>query len=146
MPNNTGECPINPPRWLVLIVEDEPAIAEFLSMKLEASGCETVRFANGAEAIDWLEDHQPDLVITDFHMPFVNGLELCQHLRAKACTESVPVILLSARGIVGTVPVPANLAEIIAKPFCATRVVTRSIQLLNEPQPRSALRPGVSSE
>jgi CheY-like chemotaxis protein len=124
-------------RRLVLIVEDEPVIAEFLSMKLGASGCETVMVENGAEALDWLEDHRPDLVITDFHMPFVNGLDLCRRLETVAGLESVPVILLSARGPIDTTPTPANLAAVIAKPFCATRVVTRSIQLLNEPLQRS---------
>lgn len=144
MPDLTNECSTNSPRRLVLIVEDEPAIAEFLSMKLEASGYETMMLSNGAEALDWLVDHRPDLVITDFHMPFVNGLELCQHLEAASATESVPVILLSARGLLETSHPPANLAEVISKPFCATHLVTRSIQLLSEPQ-RQKKRRGVVS-
>ncbi len=140
MPDHNGECSKYSPRRLVLIVEDEPAIAEFLSMKLEASGCETVRFGNGAEAIDWLKDHRPDLVITDLHMPFVNGMELCRYLETATGSESVPVIILSARAPIGATSIPANLAEFIAKPFCAAQVVTRSIQLLNEPLQRNAIR------
>ena len=114
----------------VLIVDDEPAIAEFLAMKFEQAGYRAMVASNGAEAVDRLKTERPDLVISDMHMPFVNGLELCRRLAGGENTSSVPVILLSAELVGCAAELHTNIAWTIAKPFNAAQVVTRSIQLM----------------
>lgn len=119
-----------PYKGCILIVDDEPAIAEFLAMKFEQAGYRSSVVSNGAEAIDRLKLECPDLVISDMHMPFVDGLELCRWLASSEATSSVPVILLSAQLLDSAAKLHANIAWTIAKPFSAGQVVTRSIQLI----------------
>jgi len=118
------------PKGCVLIVDDEPAIAEFLAMKFEQAGYRAIVASNGAEAVDQLKVERPDLVISDMHMPFVDGLELCRWLASSDSTSSVPVILLSAQSFECAAELHSSIAWTISKPFSAALVVTRSIQLI----------------
>ena len=81
----------------VLIVEDEPAQREVLAYNLEAEGFRVSRAANGEEALLLVAEDAPDLIVLDWMLPNVSGIEVCRQLKMRADTRGVPVIMLSAR-------------------------------------------------
>lgn len=81
----------------VLIVDDEPAQREVLAYNLEAEGFEVSRAENGEEALILVEEDMPDVIVLDWMMPTVSGIEVCRRLKMKAETRSIPIIMLSAR-------------------------------------------------
>src|SRR6266446_7539723 len=82
----------------ILIVEDEEALALLLRYNLEAEGYEVETVARGDEADLLLKEHSPDLVILDWMLPGLSGIELCRRLRARGETKRLPIIMLTARG------------------------------------------------
>jgi phosphate regulon transcriptional regulator PhoB len=83
---------------LVMIVEDEEAIALMLTYNLKAEGFRVVHASRGDEAELMLAEQVPDLLILDWMLPAVSGLEVCRRLRAREETSDLPVIMLTARG------------------------------------------------
>ena len=81
----------------VLIVEDEPAQREVLAYNLEAEGFRVSRAENGEEALLLIAEEAPDLIVLDWMLPNVSGIEVCRQLKMRADTRGVPVIMLSAR-------------------------------------------------
>jgi two-component system phosphate regulon response regulator PhoB len=84
-------------RPLVLIAEDEAAIATLLRYNLEQAGFVVEHCADGAMALKKARDMQPDMVILDWMLPIMSGLEVCRQLRGFAETERLPIIMLTAR-------------------------------------------------
>jgi two-component system phosphate regulon response regulator PhoB len=82
----------------VLVVEDEPAQREVLVYNLEAEGYGVSRAEDGDEALVLVQESQPDLIILDWMLPGVSGIEVCRRLKASTGTRSIPVIMLTARG------------------------------------------------
>jgi two-component system phosphate regulon response regulator PhoB len=82
----------------ILIADDEPNQLELLSYNLEQAGFAVVQAMDGHDALQKIEDHCPDLVILDWMMPHMSGIELCRLLRSRPDTKMLPVIILSARG------------------------------------------------
>ena len=82
---------------MVLLVEDEPAQREVLSYNLEAEGFRVARAANGEEALLVVEEQSPDIIVLDWMLPNVSGIEVCRRLKSRPETRAVPVIMLSAR-------------------------------------------------
>jgi two-component system, OmpR family, phosphate regulon response regulator PhoB len=82
----------------ILIVEDEEALTLLLRYNLEAEGYEVETVARGDEADLILKEHVPDLVILDWMLPGLSGIELCRRLRAQPQTKQLPIIMLTARG------------------------------------------------
>jgi two-component system phosphate regulon response regulator PhoB len=81
----------------VLLVEDEPAQREVLAYNLEAEGFVVQRATNGEEALMLVAENPPDLILLDWMMPHVSGLEVCRRLKMRAETRAIPIIMLSAR-------------------------------------------------
>lgn len=81
----------------VLVVEDEGAQREVLKYNLEAEGFDVVLAENGDEAMLLFEEEQPDLVLLDWMLPNVSGLEVCRRIKADPGKRAVPIIMLSAR-------------------------------------------------
>lgn len=79
----------------ILLVEDEPGLQEALTLTLQLEGFEVVRASDGREALARLKI-QPDLIITDYMMPRMNGLELIEHVRSRSAFDDVPILLMSA--------------------------------------------------
>lgn len=79
----------------ILVVEDEFALLEVLALLLERDGYTVVTASDGAEALEKVQHKRPDLLITDFVMPRMTGLELCAHLRASKETAGIPVLMMS---------------------------------------------------
>ena len=82
----------------VLIVDDEFPIRNALSLKFKNAEFHVIAAGDGREALDLIREEKPDIVITDFQMPVMNGMELVRALRADESTRSVPIIMLTARG------------------------------------------------
>ena len=81
----------------VLIADDEVHIIHVVAIKLRNNGYEVVAANNGAEAYDLACRENPDIVVTDYQMPLMTGIELIERLRENEQTASLPVILLTAR-------------------------------------------------
>jgi two-component system, OmpR family, phosphate regulon response regulator PhoB len=82
---------------LVLVVEDEPAQREVLGYNLEAECFRVVMADSGDEALLLVAEERPDLVVLDWMLPGVSGIEICRRLKSRPETRGVPVIMLSAR-------------------------------------------------
>lgn len=81
----------------VLVVEDEPAQREVLAYNLEAEGYNVAQARNGEEALLLISEAAPDLIVLDWMLPNVSGIEVCRRLKSRSETRGVPIIMLSAR-------------------------------------------------
>jgi two-component system alkaline phosphatase synthesis response regulator PhoP len=81
----------------VLIVDDEIHIVHVVAIKLRNNGYEVISADNGAEAFDLALKEKPDIIVTDFQMPAMTGMELVEKLRQHEETKDIPVIVLTAR-------------------------------------------------
>ncbi|KKL69235.1 hypothetical protein LCGC14_2116970 [marine sediment metagenome] len=111
----------------VLLVEDEMAQRELLAYNLEAEGFIVSRAATGDEALLLIEEDAPDLVVLDWMLPGVSGIEICRRLKTRPETRNLPIIMLSARseevdrvrgletGADDYVVKPYSLAELMAR-------------------------------
>ena len=82
----------------VLVVDDEVHILHVVSLKLRNAGYAVITAQDGKEALEIAQIELPDLIITDFQMPNLSGLELCQRLKQHPATKEIPAIMLTARG------------------------------------------------
>jgi CheY-like chemotaxis protein len=116
----------------ILIADDEPHILHVVSMKLRNAGYEVITAVDGAEALELCASEKPDLLITDFHMPVISGMELCKQLRRSAETKDIPTILLTARGfdITSDEMVEAGVQMVLGKPFSPSELLKKAEQLL----------------
>ena len=81
----------------VLVIEDEPAIQELIAYNLKQAGHQTLRADNAEQAIRLVQDALPDLVLLDWMLPGLSGIELARRLRADKRTKFIPIIMLTAR-------------------------------------------------
>ena len=126
-------------RASVLLVEDEPAQRELLAYNLAAEGFEVITAANGEEALVLVGERAPDIVVLDWMMPRVSGLEVCRRLKARAATRDLPVLMLSARSeeadLVRGLETGAD--DYVAKPFALAELMARIRALLRRTRPAS---------
>jgi DNA-binding response OmpR family regulator len=116
----------------VLVVEDDPDIADLLSRYLDKAGYVTSRVSSGRDALDAVRAKAPELIVLDRMLPHVDGLEVCRLLRANPTTASIPIIMLTARAeeserIVG---LEMGADDYVAKPFSPNELVARVRALL----------------
>ena len=84
-------------RPTVLLVEDEPAQRELLAYNLEAEGFDVITADNGEDGLILVDENDPDLIVLDWMMPQLSGIEVCRRLKSNSKTRHIPVIMLSAR-------------------------------------------------
>ena len=103
----------------VLVVDDEIHIVHVVAIKLRNNGFDVITAQNGMDAFGLACQEKPDLIITDFQMPGMTGLELVEALRDKSDTAGMPVIMLTARGfaIDSVQKEKLRIAEFLSKPF-----------------------------
>src|SRR5213083_1687947 len=82
----------------ILVADDESHILHVVSLKLRNAGFKVLTARDGQEALELAQQQHPDLLITDYHMPQLSGLELCQRLKQDQETSNIPAIMLTARG------------------------------------------------
>ena len=81
----------------ILIADDEPNQLELLDFNLKSAGFSIIKASNGLEALELIENHSPDLIILDWMMPKMSGIDVCRTLRSRSETKQTPIIILSAR-------------------------------------------------
>jgi two-component system, OmpR family, phosphate regulon response regulator PhoB len=121
----------------ILIVEDEEPLTVLLRYNLEAEGYEVDVAARGDEAEIRLKESPPDLVVLDWMLPGISGIELCRRMRARSDTERLPIIMLTARGeenerVRG---LATGADDYIVKPFSVPELVARVKALLRRASP-----------
>lgn len=124
----------------VLIVEDDPALAEALCDTLELAGYQVKSAKNGADALSWLSRQSARLIVSDVQMPAMDGYQLLQNLQQKP--EAPPVLLMTAYG---TIPkaveaMQAGAADYLIKPFEARILVDKVAGLIQAPRPPACER------
>ncbi len=121
----------------VLIVEDEEALSLLLRYNLESEGYEVEVSARGDEADTRLKEAPPDLLILDWMLPGLSGIELCRRLRTRPETERLPIIMLTARGeeserIRG---LSTGADDYVVKPFSTPELMARVRAMLRRARP-----------
>ena len=109
----------------ILVVDDEAHILHVLSLKLRNAGYEVTTAVDGEDGFEIALQNVPDLVITDFQMPYMTGLELCKALAGDPSTSHVPVLILTARGYAlddEDVKI-GNIKGVLSKPFSPRAVL-----------------------
>jgi len=119
----------------ILVVDDEPPIRYMLDLKLRQAGFSVISACNGQDGYKLACEHRPDLVVSDYQMPVMDGLEFCQQLAADPETGGIPVVMLTARG--HKVP-PAELEKtnikcFLDKPFSPRHLIVQIKKLLQLP-------------
>jgi len=121
----------------VLIVEDEEPLTLLLRYNLEAEGYDVDSVVRGDEAEIRLREQIPDLVVLDWMLPGLSGIELCRRIRARRETERLPVIMLTARGEEGdrVRGLATGADDYIVKPFSVPELLARVRALLRRAKP-----------
>lgn len=125
----------------ILVVDDESHIVQVLSIKLRNAGYEVSTAADGEEGLELALERAPDLVITDFQMPYMTGLELCEALAREDATAHIPIIMLTARGYALDEDDLTHVAirDVLSKPFSPRAILQRVEDLLNQMTRESGL-------
>ena len=125
---------------VVLLVEDEPAQREILRYNLEAEGFAVVAASNGEEAMERVAEGLPDLILLDWMMPHVSGLEVCRRIRAKPETRGIPILMLSARSeeVDKVRGLETGADDYVIKPYSVAELMARLRAHLRRVRPASA--------
>src|SRR5918997_1709902 len=103
----------------ILVADDESHILNVVSLKLRNAGFRVLTAHDGQEALDAAQQERPDLIITDYHMPLLSGLELCRRLKQDPATSGIPAIMLTARGyhLDEQDTLTSGIRRMLSKPF-----------------------------
>ena len=126
----------------ILVVEDEEAIATLIHYNLDKEGCRVDLCADGDEALIRIDEKPPDLLILDWMLPSVSGIEVCRRLRQRPATRNLPIIMLTARGeesdrVRG---LDTGADDYIVKPFMMSELSARVRAVLRR------IRPGLAED
>lgn len=110
----------------ILVADDETHILNVVSLKLRNAGFTVVTACDGQEALELAQQEHPDLLITDYHMPQLSGIELCQKLKQDPATSMIPAIMLTARGysLEPGDTERSGILEMLSKPFSPRQLLT----------------------
>jgi two-component system phosphate regulon response regulator PhoB len=126
----------------VLVVEDEDSLATLLQYNLQKEGYDVALAGDGEEALLLVDERLPDLIVLDWMLPKVSGIEVCRRLRQRNETRNVPIIMLTARGeetdrVRG---LDTGADDYVVKPFSMTELTARIRAVLRR------LRPGLAED
>jgi len=121
----------------ILIVEDEPPLIEVLRYNLASEGFSTLVATDGEEALLLVEEENPDLIILDWMLPELSGIDVCRRLRETKNFKTIPIIMLTARGeesdkILG---LDAGADDYVVKPFSPSELIARVRAVLRRADP-----------
>jgi two-component system phosphate regulon response regulator PhoB len=122
---------------VVLIVEDEAPLVMLLRYNLEKEGFQVCEAADGEEALVQIAERRPDVVLLDWMLPLVSGIEVCRRIRRSPETRALPVIMLTARGeesdrVRG---LDSGADDYVVKPFSTSELVARLRAVIRRAQP-----------
>jgi len=126
----------------VLVVEDEDSLATLLQYNLQKEGYDVALAGDGEEALLLVDERLPDLIVLDWMLPKISGIEVCRRLRQRNETRNVPIIMLTARGeesdrVRG---LDTGADDFVVKPFSMTELSARIRAVLRR------LRPGLAED
>jgi len=126
----------------VLVMEDEDALATLLQYNLEKEGYRVVVAGDGEEGLVQIDERLPDLVLLDWMLPKVSGIEVCRRIRGRPETRNLPIIMLTARGeetdrVRG---LDTGADDYLTKPFSMTELIARIRAVLRR------IRPGLADD
>jgi two-component system phosphate regulon response regulator PhoB len=126
----------------ILVVEDEDSLATLLQYNLEKEGYDVALAGDGEEALLLVDERLPDLVVLDWMLPKISGIEVCRRLRQRNETRNLPIIMLTARGeesdrVRG---LDTGADDYVVKPFSMTELTARIRAVLRR------LRPGLAED
>src|ERR1700675_1077435 len=118
----------------ILVADDETHILHVVSLKLRNAGFNVITAQDGQEALELAQQEKPDLLITDYHMPQLSGLELCQKLKQDPATARIPAIMLTARGyqLEQKDTEESGILRLLSKPFSPRHLLTTVNEVLLE--------------
>ena len=121
----------------VLVVEDEAAQLEVLAYNLEAEGFRVTRAENGEEGMLCVDEDAPDVIVLDWMMPNLSGIEVCRRLKIKPDTRSIPIIMLSARSeeIDKVRGLETGADDYVVKPYSVSELMARVRSQLRRVRP-----------
>jgi len=117
----------------ILVADDESHILHVVSLKLQNAGFRVVTARDGREALELAQHEHPDLIITDYHMPELSGLEVCRRLKESPETSNIPAIMLTARGY-SLEPQDTEKSGVLcmlSKPFSPRQLLATVNEVLN---------------
>jgi two-component system phosphate regulon response regulator PhoB len=125
---------------LVLIVEDEAPLVAMLRYNLEKEGFEVAEAGDGEEALLQIAERRPDIVLLDWMLPHVSGLEICRQIRRSPRLKGLPVIMLTARGEEGDRVRGLNSGadDYVVKPFSPSELIARLRAVIRRAEPQAA--------
>ena len=126
----------------ILVMEDEDALSTLLQYNLEKEGYDVAVAADGEEGLVQIDERLPDLVLLDWMLPKVSGIEVCRRIRGRAETRNLPIIMLTARGeetdrVRG---LDTGADDYMTKPFAMTELTARIRSVLRR------IRPGLADD
>ena len=126
----------------ILVVEDEDALSTLLEYNLDKEGYAVTLAADGEEALMMVDERQPDLLVLDWMLPKISGIEVCRRLRSRSETRNLPIIMLTARAaerdrVRG---LDAGADDYLTKPFSMTELTARIRAVLRR------IRPGLAED
>ena len=122
---------------MVLLVEDEPAQREVLAYNLEAEGFKVAKAETGDEALLLVEEETPDLIVLDWMLPGVSGIEVCRRVKSKTETRGIPIIMLSARSeeVDRVRGLETGADDYVIKPYSVVELMARVRSQLRRTRP-----------
>lgn len=123
----------------VLVVEDEPAQRDVLTYNLEAEGFEVVTAGDGEEALLLVAEVEPDIIVLDWMLPGISGIEICRRLKTKTDTAGIPVLMLSARSeeVDRVRGLETGADDYVVKPYSVMELMARVRNQLRRVRPAS---------
>lgn len=124
----------------VLLVEDEPAQRTVLAYNLEAEGFLVTQADNGEDAMVLVDEEEPDIIILDWMMPKVSGIEVCRRLKMRPETRGIPIIMLSARAeeVDRIRGLETGADDYVIKPYSVLELMARARAQLRRVRPSTA--------
>src|SRR5881409_2811455 len=124
----------------LLLVEDDRALADLVSFHFERAGYDVTRTGDGEEALILVDETKPDLILLDWMIEGISGIEVCRRLRRRASTANVPIIMLTARGEEGDRirGLETGADDYVTKPFSPRELVARVGAVLRRVRPALA--------
>ncbi len=122
----------------ILVVDDEQDAVDLVAFNLKQAGFQVITAEDGAEALDKVHKHQPDLIVLDVMMPELDGLEVCKLLRRDPATAGIPLLMLTAKAteVDRILGLELGADDYVTKPFSPRELVLRIRKLLARGKPR----------